>query len=67
MTVWIELKDNKLIEEAQTLGHHESETETIVAALQAYIERHQQNQILNLFGTIEYDPTYDYKVQRQQL
>lgn len=67
MTVLIELEDKNLIEKAQMLGHHKTESETIVAALRAYIERHEQSQILNLFGTIEYDPDYDYKAQRQRL
>ncbi len=67
MTVFIELEDKNLLEKAQTLGHHKTESEAIVAALKAYIERYDQSQILNLFGTIEYDPAYDYKAQRQQL
>lgn len=66
MTILIELEDKKLVKEAQTLGHHKTESEAVMAALQAYIERHQQSQIVNLFGTIEYDPAYDYKAQRQK-
>ena len=56
--------DDKLVEEARTIGQHQTETETITAALQEYIQRHKQRQILSLFGTIDYDPTYDYKQQR---
>lgn len=40
--------------------------ETVIeAALREYIQRRQRHQILNLFGTLEYDDTYDHKVQRQ--
>jgi hypothetical protein len=28
-------------------------------------DHYKQNQIINLFGTIDYDPTYNYKEQRK--
>jgi hypothetical protein len=31
-----------------------------------YFEEHKRNQLLSLFGTIEYLPDYDYKAQRQK-
>lgn len=66
MTLVIELKDKKLVEEAQNMGHHKDEAETVIAALQEYVERRKREQILTLFGSIEYDSAYDYKVQRQK-
>jgi hypothetical protein len=45
---------------------HKSPTEVVMEALREYIQYHKQLQILALFGTIDYDKTYDYKEQRQR-
>lgn len=58
--------DDKLIEEASNLGKHKSPTEVVIEALREYIQYRKQLQILMLFGTIDYDETYDYKEQRQR-
>ncbi|MBF2050171.1 MAG: type II toxin-antitoxin system VapB family antitoxin [Elainella sp. C42_A2020_010] len=65
MTTNIEI-DPTLIQEALTLGEHQTEKIVIEAALQEYIQRRKQLKILELFGTIDYDPDYDYKQQRRQ-
>ncbi|MGH9397156.1 MAG: type II toxin-antitoxin system VapB family antitoxin [Terriglobia bacterium] len=57
--------DDRLIEEAQKLGHHRTKKETVTAALDEYIQRRKQQGILSLFGTIEYDQAYDYKRERR--
>jgi len=36
----------------------------VTAALKEYIQHHKQQQIVSLFGQIEYDPDYDYKKER---
>ncbi|MEX0272167.1 type II toxin-antitoxin system VapB family antitoxin [Leptolyngbyaceae cyanobacterium UHCC 1019] len=58
--------DPMLIQEALTLGEHQTEKIVIEAALQEYIQRRKQLKVLELFGTIDYDPDYDYKQQRRQ-
>ncbi len=58
--------DDRLIEEARTLGRHRTKKAAVTKALQEYVERHRQGQILDLFGTIDYDPAYDYKEQRKR-
>jgi hypothetical protein len=58
--------DDKLIEEARIIGKHKSATEVVIEALREYIQYRKQLQILALFGTIDYDETYDYKEQRQR-
>ncbi len=65
MTTNIEI-DPTLIQEALTLGEHQTEKIVIEAALQEYIQRRKQLKVLELFGTIDYDPDYDYKQQRRQ-
>lgn len=56
--------DDRLLKEARKLGHHGTKRETVIAALKEYIQRRKQQGILSLFGTIEYDPAYDYKRER---
>ncbi len=56
--------DDRLIEEAQKLGRHRTKKDAVTAALGEYIQRRKQQDILPLFGTIEYDPSYDYKRER---
>ncbi len=57
--------DDRLIEEARKLGHHRTKKETVNAALDEYVKRRKQQNILSLFGTIEYDNAYDYKRERK--
>lgn len=57
--------DDRLIDEAKKLGRHRTKKETVNAALDEYIRRRKQKQIVSLFGTIDYDPTYDYKRARR--
>lgn len=56
--------DEKLIEDARKLGKHETDDEAVAAALKDYVRRCGQLKILELFGTIDYDPDYDYKALR---
>jgi hypothetical protein len=56
--------DDRLIVEAQKLGRHRTKKETVTAALDEYIRRRKQQQIVSLFGTIDYDPAYDHKRAR---
>lgn len=58
--------DDRLIEEAKKLGKHRSKKETVNAALDEYIRRRKQQRIVSLFGTIDYDPKYDYKSERRR-
>jgi hypothetical protein len=58
--------DDRLIDEARRMGNHRTKKEAVTAALKEYIGRRKQLQILKLFGTIDYDPTYDYRKMRQR-
>lgn len=58
--------DDELLEEALRIGGHRTKKATVTEALQEYIRRRQQAQILDLFGQIDYDPEYDYKKQRSR-
>jgi hypothetical protein len=58
--------DDRLIEQARSIGNHRTKISAVTTALKEYIERLQQLRILDLFGSIEYDPEYDYKEQRRK-
>ena len=57
--------DDGLIDEARRIGKLKTKKEAVTAALNEYINRRKQLEILELAGTIDYDPTYDYKKMRQ--
>ena len=56
--------DDRLLSEAQRIGGHQTKKATVTEALQEYIRHRQQARIVQLFGTVEFDPAYDYKKQR---
>lgn len=58
--------DDELLAEALRLGGHRTKRATVNEALQEYIQRRKQIEILDLFGQIDYDPAYDYKEQRKR-
>lgn len=57
--------NDRLLREAQKIGKHRTKKETVNAALTEYVQRRQQQRIIDLFGTIEYDEDYDYKRDRR--
>jgi len=57
--------DDRLLAQAQKAGKHRTKRETVTAALEEYIRHRKQQEILSLFGTIDYDPSYDYKRERK--
>ena len=58
--------DDRLLEEARRVGGQRTKKATVTEALEEYIQRRKQAKILKLFGTVEFDPTYDYKKQRRR-
>jgi hypothetical protein len=46
------------------VGNHKTKKEAVTAALDEYIRGRRQMEILNHFGTIDFDPDYDYKKMR---
>jgi Arc/MetJ family transcription regulator len=58
--------DDQLLEEAQAIGGQRTKKDTVNEALREYIQRRRQKKIVELFGTIDFDPSYDHKKQRRR-
>lgn len=56
--------DDKLITRAVKLGHHRTKKAAVTQALEDYIHHLEQENILSLFGTVDYASGFDYKKQR---
>jgi hypothetical protein len=57
--------DDKLIEEARRIGRHKTKKDAVTASLVEYIQRRKRLRILGAFGTVDFDPRYDYKAGRR--
>jgi hypothetical protein len=58
--------DDNLIEEARRAGGHKTKKAAVTAALDEYVRRRKQMRILDVFGTVDFDPIYDYKTERRR-
>lgn len=56
--------DNTLVSKAMKLGGSRTKKEAVNKALAEFVQRREQLRILDLFGTVDFDPDYDYKAQR---
>ena len=56
--------DDALLTEALKEGDLKTKKDTVNEALREYIQKRRQKKILALFGTIDFDPTYDHKKGR---
>jgi Arc/MetJ family transcription regulator len=57
--------DDKLLTNAQKIGGLKTKKETVSIALKVFIQRRKQEEIIKLFGTIDYG-SYDYKKHRSK-
>lgn len=58
--------NEKLLETAYKIGGYSSKKETVNTALEEFIQKRKSEDLINLFGQIEYDPDYDYKKLRSR-
>jgi len=58
--------DDELLDEAQKVGGQKTKEAIVTEALQEYVQRHKQKRITEIFGTIDFDPDYDYKEGRRR-
>jgi len=57
--------DKALLEEALELGDAKTKKAVVNEALAEYVRARKRAKIIELFGTIDYDPDYDYKALRR--
>ena len=60
------LLDDSLIKQAVKVGHHKTKKEAVNTALSEYVLHKKQQEIIELFGSIDFDPNYDYKKARNR-
>jgi hypothetical protein len=58
--------DDKLIEQARRAGGHRTKKEAVTAALDEYVRYRRQLEVITHFGTVDFDPAYDYKAERRR-
>lgn len=59
--------DNELLKTALEVGGLKTKKDTVNLALEEFIQRRRADEIISLFGTIEYDRDYNYKTMRNRL
>ena len=56
--------NDELLEQAKAVGRHKTKKAAVTEALEEYIQRRKQTEVIKVFGLIDYDESYDYKKQR---
>ncbi len=56
--------DDKLLQDALKISGLKTKKDTVNLALKEFVNRRRQMEILDLFGTMDPDPEYDYKKGR---
>ncbi len=58
--------NDTLLETAYEIGGFSSKKETVNTALEEFIQRRKSEELIKMFGTVEYDSDYDYKKMRRR-
>ena len=56
----------ELLERAVKLSGTRTKTAAVTLALKEFIARREQRRLLELFDSLEWDPTCDYKLERSR-
>ena len=56
--------DPDLIERALVVSGEKTKKAAVTRALREFIARREQRQLIDLFGKVDWDPTYDHKAGR---
>ena len=57
--------DPDLLREAVELAHCRTKREAVNMALSEFVRWRKQQRIIELFGTVDFDPEFDYKAARR--
>ncbi len=58
--------DPELLERALEISGERTKKAAVTKALQEFIARREQREVVKLFGTLDWDPDYDYKAERSR-
>lgn len=58
--------DPELLNRALAVSGETTKKRAVTLALQEFIARREQQRIVDLFGTLEWDEAYDYKTERSR-
>jgi Arc/MetJ family transcription regulator len=58
--------DPELIDQAVKVGGERTKKAAVTRALEEYIARRKQKHLLELMGKLEWDESFDYKVERSR-
>lgn len=56
--------DPDLLDKALRVSGEPTKTAAVTRALQAFVARHEQRRVAELFGKLEWDASYDHKSER---
>ncbi|NJD19306.1 MAG: type II toxin-antitoxin system VapB family antitoxin [Gemmatimonadetes bacterium] len=58
--------DPELLDRALAVSGESTKKAAVTRALEEFIARHEQRDLLDLFGSLQWDPAYDYKAERSR-
>jgi len=58
--------DPKLLNRALAVSGENTKKAAVTLALEEFIARREQRKILELFRSLDWDPSYDYKAERSR-
>ena len=58
--------DPELLDRALEVSGERTKKAAVTKALREFIARREQKRILEIFGSLDWDPDYDYKAERSR-
>jgi hypothetical protein len=58
--------DQRLVEQAVTLGGERTKKAAVTRALEEYVARRKQKRLADLMGKLQWDESFDYKSERSR-
>ena len=58
--------DTNLLDQAVQIGGLKTHKDTVTVALKEFIQRREAEKLIDAFGTVNFDETYDYKTERNR-
>ena len=65
MATNLAINDN-LLKHALEIGGYKTKKDTVTAALEEFIQRRRVEDVISLFGQVEFDKNHDYKESRDR-